>query len=341
VTADPTDLEQYIAAVNRERGKLADLEAEQRRLGAAQVEAESSAGADVAAAPENAQAVAQGLHLLREQRAVVERAIAVQLQHVVNAERTYLAAAAAEHRRTVLEPAAEAHATHQDETARLLRLLERHEGRFVLEAPLLLSMHDVHVHGRLEYAVPKSVTLIAAVKLAQIRQDVVEDLAEGIDPAEPHGTIDRWRNGLQMADDPVSKMVRAHLGDVRLYPDSVWGAGALVPAREFVRQLERARETVAELRRVQTEIPGRIRGDEARLGEQQATTSVPVTSPELEVSQWVAAALPGELERARVGLQELGGDVTDDPAFAAYLARNRSQAPERYIAPRVEDTAEA
>lgn len=166
-------------------------------------------------------------------------------------------------------------AKHRARTDELLALLEEHECVFVPEWKWARAEGQAwRSTGPQEWSAPKSDRLEAALGLARLRADVLRDVAAGVDPA---GRITK-------AAGIESTVFGVPLLDV--YPASVWGPEAVVPAPAFLSTIEHARQLLRDL------------------DEQVASKRADIAEKELELAE-----LAQEVRVSRPGRES----VLDDP----------------------------
>jgi hypothetical protein len=251
MTTKPAGPEQVAAqsrqALLAERDKFAHLEG---RLSTAEAELaalDASAGGTVLDDPESAGQVARDLAELRARIEILERAIAVQGERVVEAERAFLLAEA-EALSNPVTAARGALERHQARTEELLEELRKHEGAFVPKGWLDSERIAVGTPRVVETYVSSG--LADALELAELPVLVRQEMAAGRDPSE--------HQRLRGVNDPAA-----------VYGPSVWGPEALVSAPAWQRRCERA--AAAEQQRLDNTsmVEARIVELEAKLADPQ------------------------------------------------------------------------
>ncbi len=177
--------------------------------------------------PELAFSIPRQMQEQRDRIDVARRAIEAQRPHVQAAERDYLLAEAA-----VLEGAAAAARKklerHEARTQELLAQLEAHEGPYTALGPVL---HDKWLDGSRSgtFAGPtyKSDALRDEVRAAERPVQILRAMAEG---SSVSNLFREWA-----LDGPRARS---------LYPSCVWGPATLVPAPDYLRAVEWARNEV-------------------------------------------------------------------------------------------------
>lgn len=213
--------------VEAERVKLARLEADRAAAMAELESLEDRAGAEVLDDPEAAPRLSRVMQELRDRVGILARAIAAQGLRVTAAEQTYLTAEADELERTVLAPAREVLADHEQKIADMVaKIVEiEGEGRFVTEAERITHEHDLARHGPVSYRVPTSTLLRQAVEEASRQVQLVRAMAAGEDP---DALVTQWQR---------HEFSWSGLANEDLYPACVWGPDAIAPAPAYLRQV--------------------------------------------------------------------------------------------------------
>ena len=126
---------------------------------------------------------------------------------------------------------------HHERTAELLAALEEHEGHYIPAAESRShATETVALTGQVvrTWEAPKSVALFREVKRSELRAAILRDMAAGIDPAG------RISNAMNTHDGTVYG-----LSPAEIYPPEVWGPDAIVPATQYLGQIERLHTELA------------------------------------------------------------------------------------------------
>lgn len=260
-----------------ERSKLAKLQDDQAAAAAELDDLQACAGDLVVDEPAAAGRVARDLAELRDRVEIGGRAVDAQRSRVGTAEKAFLLAEAEAHR----GPASSARRKlerHQARTEELLKLLAEHDGSYVPKAWLDSQLVAAGTPRVLESYVGDG--LSDAVERAELPVLVLEEMAAGRAP-EAHERL----RGV----DPTS-----------VYPSTVWGQEAVVPAPAWLRRVEAEQHAAAgtaagidKLSELVADLEAAIAaGDEAPTDLQTVTLAKPPT-------------LPKQLEHARRALAEL------------------------------------
>jgi hypothetical protein len=229
ITPSRADLEAAheaaLVELQRHREALTTAERQLDEAAAAFDETWTGSGEKILDAPQAGARISKRLAQLRDQGDLAELAIEAARPRVAAAETAFVRAEAAvyEHEARI---AAAALAEHQARTDELLAQLREHEGEYVpawQSRGITRGADSVTLDERPAAGPPKSSELRRAVTLAEHRARILRDLAEGVDPAPAlasqasivDGTVDGF---------PIDQ----------LYPPSVWGPDAVVPAPAYL-----------------------------------------------------------------------------------------------------------
>lgn len=232
MTKPLTPLQQALTVVEEHQATVAGWEAEKAVAKAELTSLQRRAGEEVLADPAAGERLTREMQGLRDRVDIAARAVVAAEPRLRAAKVAAVEAEAAEwdveagKRRRALE-------RHEARTAQLVAELEKHEGRYAPWEPDRDTV--MGQHGPYTIQLPKSYTLHQSLQRAELRAAVLRDVAAGRDP----------RDRLQ----PLMAIRDGHVAGVPqhdLYPSTVYGATAIMPAPAFLTTLETARRAVAD-----------------------------------------------------------------------------------------------